>query len=68
MARKRRVSKKARKGRRRRGGDGAYGSINKHIKGMGSVLRTLGVGKQVKAARNIASKGALRALSARMGV
>lgn len=68
MARKRRVCKRTRKGRRRRGGDGVYGSINKHIRGAGSVLKTLGIGKQVKQARNIAGKGALRMLKARMGM
>ena len=69
MARRKRVCKRPKrsvKGRRRRGG--VYDSANKHIRGVGSVLKTLGIGKQVKQARNIASKGALRMLKARMGV
>lgn len=61
---KRRRARKV--GRRRRGGNTA--KIIGGIKSAGKILKAVGIGKQVKQARNIVGKGALRMLSARMGV
>ena len=60
--------RKAVKGRRRRGGkiDKFFKQTNKVGRGLGSVLKTFGIGKQVKSARNIVSKGALGMLKRKM--
>ncbi len=54
--------------RKKRGGkiDRGFKQTGKVIKGIGGVLKTLGIGKQVKSARNIVSKGALGMLKRKM--
>lgn len=66
MAIRRRGGRK--KGRGRRGGNikDFFRKTNAVGRGLGSVLRTFGIGKQVKSARNIVSKGALGMLKRKM--
>lgn len=65
--RKRKSSGKKRRSHcRRRGGTTA--KILGAIGSAGKILKKVGIGRQVKQARDVVGKGALRMLKARMGV